>query len=196
MAEYLIQEETLIATADKIREKLGILSLYGFDSKYIDGNGNLTQEITVYYTKYIDSPEGYDDQVGSSDFNFVRYAYFINNEGKTVPVLLDDYDIERADPHYYEGTETINGVVYDKWRKLSTDKYAWDNDAKCYKYTNIIVNINKYSPADFPSKIDEVYDDGYNDGRGGATSIISNGTMINIELAPVTQDGENIIIGG
>ena len=30
----------------------------------------------------------------------------------------------------------------------------------------------------------------------GASSIISNGTMITIDLAPVTQDGENIIIGG
>ena len=30
----------------------------------------------------------------------------------------------------------------------------------------------------------------------GASSIISNGTMITIDLAPVIQDGENIIIGG
>lgn len=158
MAQYLIESDTLINIGEKIRDKLNIESAYTFNPSVIDGNGNLIQEPTVYYTEFIDSAQSYENIEGHSDFNFVKYTYDLDNKGHVVPILLDDYDITVADFHYYCGRAILNGNTYDKWRKVDNDQYVWDSTEQCYKYTNIIISpTNAFTPLQFPEKIEEVY---------------------------------------
>lgn len=164
--QFLIQGSTLEESANKIRDKLEI-NKYAFKEDLIDGNNGLTQEITVYYTKFIDSAQGYQDQEDNPDLNFVSYDYAVGPSGEIVPALLDDfYNSESADYHYYEGIETINGVQYDKWRKINEPYYPFgENVPQCYKYTDLIVNHNAFSPVDFPQKIEEVYQKGVSENK-------------------------------
>lgn len=171
MAEYLIQDKTLSAIADKIREKLDE-ELYTFHPSVLAGydvegwdvlvNGS----VTTYYTKFIDSGQGYEDQEGDAEqFNFVTCGYLENNTGKSVPVLLDDYELSLADRFYYEGTESIDGITYDKWRKIDGSLYSWDGSEKCYKYTNVIINSNIIFPDEMPGSVEEVYNKGYSNAQ-------------------------------
>lgn len=97
--------------------------------------------------------EGYKD-----GDNFIAYGYLENPDGDIVPVLyktdtnnvednpeefgFPDYD----DPFYYIGTEEIDGTLYDKWRKINLpeEEFAFESDAKCYVYTNIVVKNNRF----------------------------------------------------
>ena len=55
-------------------------------------------------------------------------------------------DIDYNDAFFYVGEETINGEVYDKWRKIELDyivgtstPFSWDATSKQYALTNKIV---------------------------------------------------------
>lgn len=182
---FLIKGETLKVTADTIREYLDSdIENYSFISEVDGGNGEIIENsVMVYYQEFIDDDgsgyNGIDPGLNHGD-TFVAYSFLENDEGKVVPVLYktdlineDDgsplyEDPDTEEPFFYEGTAELYGVIYDKWRKIELGGvgsiYTWEADAKQYIYTNIIVQANQINPTEFPSKITEVREAGYNKG--------------------------------
>ena len=197
MDEFLIDGKILTNIADKIRENLnkGLVIDSGGD-----GNGLLEPGvIQVYYKEFIDYSE-HGDYDGIIDGNshgdtFLAFGALKNNRGETVPVLYDtsteDYeDPDYEEPWFYEGVVEVDGIPYDKWRKIETGEnatFTWDFPAQQYVYTNLVVkNVTELiQPENMPNKIDEVYDTGrtagYGEGRKSA--IISVGELPSIEEA-------------
>lgn len=187
MAEYLIKGETLTAIANKVREY--IAEAYSIDENVIANSEEkslISDSVIAYYSECVDFDVTYGDLFeGNLKVHdvFVGYDFLENNIGKIVPVLYktdgsgledspDEYDYpDYYDPYFYEGIAVIDGVTYDKWRKINIDTgddpvFTWTSAAKAYCYTNVIVKYDKahISPTDFPSKINDVYDTGYNNG--------------------------------
>ena len=179
MEEFLIQKSTLDATADKLREALEI-NKYEFDPQLIAGDGIRFDEqdtVTVYYIEWIDSDnyEGTQESDNTND-KFLWYGFDNNNEDQIVPVIYktdiygdepDSPDYE--DPFYYVGTAEIDGVVYDKWRKIEATELPWDGTQKKFIYTNRLVLSNEIFPQEFPNKIDEVVKKSWVDNLYGTT---------------------------
>lgn len=125
-------------------------------------NKTIKSHVVPYYYEYVDysdqAADGVDPNYRQGKDVFIAYDYLANNEGTTVPVIyktdaagLDptkpDFNSEfdgpdYEDQFYYEGTADISGVTYDKWRLINevNDEFTWDGTAKCYIYTNQIVN--------------------------------------------------------
>lgn len=123
---------------------------------------------------------------GNSIFAFISYDYLENNEGVVVPVLyktdenylglVEELEVDPpdfAEPYFYVGTAEIDGVTYDKWRKIELGDIGdltWESDAKRFSYTNRIVEYDGIDPVDFPDKVYEVYDAG-RDTTGATASV-------------------------
>ena len=103
-----------------------------------------------------DGQNGYDDMIPRKSDAFVAFDFLENNNGIIVPVLYKNDtstdengepiygidDIDYQDQFFYVGEETIDGVVYDKWRKIEDSEntsFAWDSVSKQYALTNKIV---------------------------------------------------------
>lgn len=194
MAEYLIQGETLTATADRIRDYTCQVGddthVINFD--YIqaptsnDGQPGIlyTNEIQIYYYEDVDneSQSSAEPYLNGDLYHggVEAYAYLPNNNGDIVPVIYLVNGVgEYKEPYFYQGIEVIQNIAYDKWRKIETtdsygnepDKgnYTWDSDHKSYIYTTrIVVSADEMndliSPTEFPSKITDVYNQGVADG--------------------------------
>lgn len=121
-----------------------------------DGEGTLVEGAVVpsYYV-FEDAYEmnGTKEDYKSQD-TFIAYTYMENNDGVVVPVIYktdadgvinapEEYDYpDREDTFFYEGTMEVDGVVYDKWRKITlTDdsEITWDSDGKVWALTNVVV---------------------------------------------------------
>ena len=127
MAEYLIQGETLTATADKIRECSVVVGhlTHVINPKFIENQTTqrlLTDDIIVYYWEDI-TTSGY----ASGGLNYgsgyrggvVVYYYQENYDGNTVPTLfLEENDGIFTEPYFYVGLDQVDGVTYDKWRLI------------------------------------------------------------------------------
>lgn len=119
----------------------------------IESEGVLVEgAVTPYYYEYIDygTRPGRLGEYKTSDI-FVEYDYLENNEDNVVPVLYktsEDYIDEGADyqdAFYYIGTEVIDGITYDKWRKITAGENSdlnWGSAGKIYLYTNVIVYMD------------------------------------------------------
>lgn len=177
---FLIKSETLKATADKLRERLN-LEHFSIDSEVVANERAIRwlepDSVLVYYREMIDDPEGnYEGEGPNAPFedSVVAYTYLENNEGIIVPVLYktSNSDPDTEEPFFYEGVGVIDGEFYDKWRKIEIhsgyDGFNWNTEARQYIYTNRIVtfnsNVDGIIPYSFPSKIDEVYEIGYDVG--------------------------------
>lgn len=134
------------------------------DEVIADEDGNLNDgAVTSYYYIYEDFSgpgegplaEGYK----SMDI-FVEYDYLGNNDGVTVPVLykndLEGYGEEGPDYQdvfYYEGNIKIDGITYDKWRKICDSQEGgpfWDaSTGKIWALTNVIVNAGDSADDDY-----------------------------------------------
>ena len=184
MAEYLIQGETLEAMADKIRDKLG-LTKYSFKEEVgADGVFN-SGAVTVYYKEYVDSTNDYDAGLNSDVYAndvFVAYDFIADNNGVITPVIYktdisgDEPDTpDYSDQHFYVGRAEVDGVLYDKWRRieLEGDLFTWDSMDKKYLYTNILIDNNGISPNDMPDRMDDIYNAGY------AANVTGNMPLIN-----------------
>lgn len=179
MAEFLIQGETLEAASDKIRECLGVEKLSFRDN--IGSNGVFNSgAVTVYYQEYVDYPNEYGlNQDVYHDDVFIAYEFVEDNNGILTPVIYKT-DINGDEPetpdyqdkHFYVGRATIDGVDYDKWRKIEegSQDFDWGSVSEKYLYTNVIVDSNKYHPVELPTKIEEVYDAGYDAGYEAGSS--------------------------
>lgn len=203
MNEFLIQGVTLEATANKIRDKLGLEKLsfkkeIGADKVINSG------AVMVYYKEYIDYlGDGYDG-VSPDDYGsdvFIAYDFIADNNGVITPVIYktdiegDEPDTpDYADQHFYVGQAEIDGTLYDKWRKIepSSDDFNWDSVSKKYIYTNLIIDNNEYSPTDFPTKIEDVYNVGY---EAGSNSGITLPTLTNPGTAADLLAGRQLIDG-
>lgn len=173
--EYLIKEETLKATADKIRLYTSPVG----DATHVFswGTTQLPQDgVTKYYYETFDT-ELADASIGTSmvpDF-FYSAGYAENDQGDTVPVLYES----NGDAYYYVGQAEIGGQILDKWRKIEvvyedeqqTEKWStWDSDYRAYAYTECIVTVAEdfdvsIDPVDFPDKITDVYNAGLANGE-------------------------------
>jgi hypothetical protein len=204
MAEFLIQDTTLMAAADKIREYLGVEKFSFKDGVGSNGVFN-TDAVVVYYQEFVDYPGEYgglDQDVYQGDV-FIAYDFAEDNKGVLTPVIyktdikgrypeMPDYE----DQYFYVGQVKIGVNLYDKWRKIELAQeslFGWDSQAKKYLYTNVIVNSNTFCPSDFVNKIQEVYDKGYQDGGNGQASLptlTNEGTAEDLLFGKQLIDGE------
>jgi hypothetical protein len=101
--------------------------------------------VNICYFEFIDFPDGEYDLQPIEDKKFAAYEYMADNNGNIVPVLHDwDSDggtIGYNENYYYDGKVTIDGTLYDRWRKIEidSDDFGWDTTGKAYYYTNVIV---------------------------------------------------------
>jgi hypothetical protein len=168
---FFINRETLTATADTIRTCLNA-SRYSIDPSVDYGNGTLLRNsVTVYSSEWIDADD-IDGYLKETDV-FVAYDFLADNTGAVVPVIyktdISEYTedvVDTNDVYFYQGTAILDGNTYDKWRKieLGGEEFTWQSSQKSYIYTNIIVVDNGIDPVDFPSKIEDVYEAGIQEG--------------------------------
>ena len=192
MAEYLIQDTTLKAIGDSIRANLTTLeptaSTARIASTYDAGSGQLTDDVQIFYREFIDIQNDYMNELQEPTTDiFVSYDYKPNNDGViTLVIYKTDPNIpspDLRDQFFYQGRATVNGVVYDKWRKISDNSlpdsqdygaydtlYTWESIGKQYWYTNIITEAT-ISPLDMPAKIDEIA------AQGGSVTIVDSLTI-------------------
>ena len=116
-----------------------------------NADGSLAQgSVQPYYYVF----EDFNDATGPTEGYkagdiFVAYDYLENNDGVVVPVLykneVEAYGEEGPDyqdKFYYEGTMEVDGVTYDKWRKICEDGDGpyWDGSTgSIWALTNVIV---------------------------------------------------------
>lgn len=203
MAKYLIQGETLTAIANKIRV---YISKIGDNTHTIDPNVVAEDKtfkensIKVHYIEDFDSGElSFEDYVKAHYGDIIGFDYIKNAEECTVPVIyFYNEEEEYTEPHFYVGMDIINDEIYDKWRKIeltdgeggdigsstSQHNYTWDSDRKKYVYTNRVVvcsdeNDGPMSPVDFPGKIEQVYNAGYEEGvkHGNGSGVPSDSVV-------------------
>lgn len=85
-------------------------------------------------------------EVGHVGDSFVVFDFKENDNGIMVPVLYKndvetylDEGTDYQDTYFYVGEYELDGVIYDKWRKIEEDGVNWDSPAKIYALTNKIV---------------------------------------------------------
>ena len=137
---------------------------YNAEDNYfkIESGGNALVEgsVTPYYYEYIDYEGSGEESLieYKTQDGFIAYDYLENNEGQVVPVIYKtDIEAAKEDPEaygepdyydifYYIGTEVVDNVTYDKWRKIYDEvdsDLTWDSTGKIYLYTNVIVENNE-----------------------------------------------------
>lgn len=129
---------------NKITTETSIISATFKDGVTID-------DIEIFYRINIDvgseyTPDGIDDGKGDS---LVELNYAENNKGQVVPVLYKNANeyIETGeegpdygDTFFYVGQEILDGITYDKWRKIEASGFSWEDSSQVYILTNIIVD--------------------------------------------------------
>lgn len=116
------------------------------DWEFIADSGHLVLGSVTPVCYTVTGDDGTLQEYRNSD-EFIGFSYGVNNVGSTVPIIyksnipsVPDY----ANGFYYVGKVTVDGVVYDRWRKISfdDDTYSWDSTRSIYVDTNVIVNDN------------------------------------------------------
>ena len=172
---------------------------YTLDDSVILGSGLLkANSVTRYYDVYEDFVGSAINNAGPAQYKeddvFVAYDYKANNEGHVVPVLYKTDTTEEPDPDYgdefyYVGVEEIDGVEYDKWRKIAEsyeDGPFWTSIGKIYTYTNRVVNITQ--PTTYTFKAEVIGDNGLL--KEGAVEVIAR-EGIDAELVGTSYNGFN-----
>jgi hypothetical protein len=222
--QLLINKSTLTAIANKIRKFVKTLNNsangYIIDPSIIKSEGIFnSNSIEVVYKEYIDYGDGQYDGLndGSSHSDvFIGYGFLQNDENILVPVIYDT-DVESyagkpdySEPFFYMGTEEIDGVIYDKWRKIEVNEdtdsniFTWDSDAQQYIYTNIIIQedsshssgeqeetfqSSKMYPSEMPDKITQVYNVGHDEGYSEGYDIGLDDGNISINTTNIIENG-------
>ena len=124
-------------------------------------DGITLNDIEIFYRLSIDigseyEPDGLND--GKSDI-LVELGYATNNDGIEVPAMWKNAQeyvesgeegTDYQDTYYYVGQDEIDGVRYDKWRKIE-DSLTWEDTSQIYILTNVIVD------AELEEKITKTY---------------------------------------
>lgn len=198
MNEFLIQKETLTNIADKFRDYLYEVgdNTHMIDPQFKSGERYLAQG-AVNFTFYEEfDAAGYPADEGTYADGSVAGGFSLwdmreNDKGHLVPVIISggmvDNQEEEMSGYYYVGVDVVDGVAYDKWRRIEgvnidtggapdpDENYTWESSFRSYLYTNRIVipvgeNITQYNPTEFDTKIDDVYKAGAAKGSGGEGS--------------------------
>ena len=124
----------------------------------VDGYAPLPKDIIPAYYEYIDVFENKyanatklptPEQKTKDVFKWGGYDQRLN-----VPIIYKtdvtvdlDEAPEFAGPDlenifYYEGQDTIDNVVYDKWRQIDNNILIWNNQASVYIYTERLIGID------------------------------------------------------
>ena len=176
VTEFLIQRDTLTATADSIRKYLDKQNHYIFSSRVI--YGVVPDAICAFLYECIDATEpereGIHESHDTARFDAVGYEQ--NNEGIVVPVLYEFIDADIVvDKYFYIETVSSSDMglqgeeLLDKWRKIEmipagedeTGFSTWESTERQYVYTTHIITTNEaattINPLNFPDQIAEVY---------------------------------------
>lgn len=116
-----------------------------------DEEGSLVDgAVTKYFDIYEDTVDGEDGTINYKTTDmFYAYDYLTNSAGVLVPVLYKsdidiypDEGVDYQDVFYYAGKYEMDGVTYDRWRKIEQDTgYDWSGDiGRIYALTNVIVD--------------------------------------------------------
>lgn len=107
-----------------------------------------SNKITEAYVEYVDYTDGSYQGILESNSGidtFVAYDYILdNNDVERLVIYKTDTSVSTSadteEPYFFVGKETIEGVVYDKWRKIETGdgQFTWDSTQQKYSYTNEI----------------------------------------------------------
>ena len=124
-----------------------------------DDDGTLVEDAIVaqyYIFDDFDDAGGDATEAGyKSDDKFIAYDYLENYDGDIVPVIYKT-DMESAaaspdeygspdyeDTFYYVGTEVLDGVTYDKWRKINQvdgNGMDWQGHGSVHVLTNVVIS--------------------------------------------------------
>jgi hypothetical protein len=118
----------------------------------IINNATFKQNITYndiidYYSFCVDCDETEYNGLKPRDI-LIEIGYKENNKGIIVPVfyktdesMLEDEGTDYNDTFFYSGTYELDGIVYDKWRKIEdTGQFTWDSGQQKYILTNRVVD--------------------------------------------------------
>ena len=203
--QYLIEKETLTATADAIRLYTTPVgeNTHGFIREYYDDYSSIVRCFFEEYDSLGDPFLGTSWAMGQ----FMGVGYEHNSDGVRVPVLYSETGVgQDVDTYYYVGPERIGDTIYDKWQKIEyhDDDYydpdslyaSWDGQLQSFCYTNKVIELIKdedslISPIDFPEKIEAVYQAGAIAGGGGVDLSLATATSGQIlqGYTAYTEDG-------
>lgn len=125
------------------------------DTERFDWVSNMPRltNVEIIYAEIIDESnfdEVYEPAIES--YMLSTYDYKEDDQGNTRLVIYktdlegEHRSVDLKDSFYYEGIADIDGVSYDKWRKIEggddDQAFTFDSDGKYYIYTNIIVENN------------------------------------------------------
>ena len=162
MNEYLIQGSTLTGLVNPVKK---------YEAEFVD---NIDDILPIHPT-YIESVD--DDSQHKYTADELKTTWIIHhdvlpdNTGKLRLVLYKEkvasdssdppQEYDTWEPLFYEGSEIIEDVIYDKWREIETGPgddvtYTWDSAGKLYVYTRQLTKPLTLS--DLPHKL-KVIDD-------------------------------------
>jgi hypothetical protein len=129
------------------------------------------KSVTIYYMERIDWFHQYndwkEDPRDGVDTTIAGCGYDEDRYGYTVPVLFtaalqqsdrdDQWEMNYKNQYFYVGKDTVDGVEYDKWRRVENGRWA---DGLQYAYTNVIVEevIETEYPASGWTRVQTGYD--------------------------------------
>ena len=123
------------------------------EGDYTKIEGFVNDYVILEYLEWVDETGNLTGNKYGTNNVFVAYGYKKDNEGKTCLVLYparqekeesEEYIIDYDDAYFYMGAAELDGVEYDKWRKIETPHgdnggLTWDAAEQQYCYTNPIV---------------------------------------------------------
>ena len=167
--QYLINEETLVAIADRLRqythlplestyafpetweEEMTTPYIYSLTNSQILGAPLDAGKLTIHYYEEIDNYGDLDETSHSvydaTNKSLTMYGKLANNQGQVVPILgIDDSQGMIGDCYFFEKTTELYGDVFDKWRKVEEDEgegynYTWESNMRHYIYTDHIITL-------------------------------------------------------
>ena len=124
---------------------------------HVDENGNAdgyfgsnSMDIPMRFHIFIDETGEAGEPIAYERRDkFVEYGYLENIDGDVVPVLYKTdivvypTETDYQDIFYYVGNYELDGVTYDRWRKIDSE-YPWESINKIYVLTDVIVANNKF----------------------------------------------------
>ena len=132
---------------------------------FADGDGNLVDGAIVAHYYISEDYAGPSEEGPVADYKaddvFIAYDYLENGDGDIVPVIFktdnngrfdnpDEYGYpDFEDTFYYTGTMEVDGVVYDKWRKITRkddSDLTWDSEGKVWTLTNRVIVGTEIDP--------------------------------------------------
>lgn len=160
MSEYIVQGSTLTNLVNPVKK---------YEAEFID-NIDSVLPINPMFFETVDAGGNSNIPYEAKNLKtiwFTHHDSLVDNDGRRRLVLYKEQSQEGAgppqgydeyEPLFYEGSEIIEGVVYDRWRKIETGpsdvRYTWENSESCYFYTTPLTK--SWSLEEFPDELKPV----------------------------------------